>query len=122
MVDVTSRLHSLAPVGHFSPWNESCIDIRVSKPSLGRALAIMAAIIAVLEDNGVKVKVAPSQQSWGTRSVETTAIIFGEKYSSGFPKELGSCEYPIQEQRLMLRVARTLSDITRRLGNSRFKC
>jgi hypothetical protein len=60
------------------PWNESCLDIRVSKPSLGRALAIMAAIIAVLEENGAKVKVASSERSWGGRSIETTATIFGE--------------------------------------------
>jgi hypothetical protein len=41
-----------------TPWNESCLDVRVSKTCLGRALAIMAAIIAVLEENGAKVKVA----------------------------------------------------------------
>src|SRR6202011_3237773 len=61
-----------------TPWNESCLDIKVSKSSLSRALTIVAAIIAVLEDHGVKVKVAPGDRSYGSRSSETVATIFGE--------------------------------------------
>jgi hypothetical protein len=61
------------------PWNQSCLDIRVSKASLSRALGIMAAIISIFENHGVKVQVMPSDQSYGRRSNETVATIFGER-------------------------------------------
>jgi hypothetical protein len=66
-----------------TPWNESCLDIRVSKPSLRRGLGIMAAVIAVLEDNGVKVRVIPGDRSYGDQSSQTTATIFGENIHFG---------------------------------------
>ena len=65
------------------PWNESCLDIRVSKPQLARALGIMAAVIAVLEDNGVKVRVTRGDRSYGDRSSQTIATIFGESIRFG---------------------------------------
>jgi hypothetical protein len=65
------------------PWNESCLDIRVSKPQLVRALGIMAAVIAVLEDNGMKVRVIPGDRSYGDRSSQTIATIFGENIRFG---------------------------------------
>lgn len=65
------------------PWNESCLDIRVSKPQLARALGIMAAVIAVLEDNGVNVRVTPGERSYRDRSSQTTATIFGENVQFG---------------------------------------
>jgi hypothetical protein len=39
--------------------------------------------IVILEGNGVKVKVAPGDRSFGGRSIETTATIFGEKIQFG---------------------------------------
>ena len=66
-----------------APWNESCLDIRVSKASLNRALAIMAAVTAVLECHGVRVRVMPGDRSYGARSFETSAAIFGEKVQFG---------------------------------------
>lgn len=66
-----------------APWNKTCLDIKVSKPSLRRGLGIMAAVIAVLEDNGVKVRVIPGDRSYGDRSSQTTAIIFGENIHFG---------------------------------------
>ena len=66
-----------------TPWNETCLDIRVSKPSLRRGLGIMAAIIAILEENGVKVRVVPGDQSYGARSSQTSATIFGENIDFG---------------------------------------
>ncbi len=77
-----------------TPWNESCLDIRVSKSSLGRALGTMAAIIAVLEDNGAKVKVAPCERSWGGRSIETTATIFGERIQFGISERTRQVRVP----------------------------
>jgi hypothetical protein len=65
------------------PWNESCLDIRVSKPQLARALGIMAAVIAVLEDNGAKVRVTPGDRSYGDRLSQTIATIFGENIQFG---------------------------------------
>jgi len=61
-----------------APWNEPCLDVSVSKASLSRALEIMGAIIAVLEANGVKVRVMPADRSYGGRSNETSATVFGE--------------------------------------------
>jgi len=66
-----------------TPWNEAFLDIRVSKPSLRRGLGIMAAIIAVLEDNGVKVRVTAGDRSYGDRSSQTTATILGEDLHFG---------------------------------------
>jgi hypothetical protein len=66
-----------------TPWNESCLDVRVSKTCLVRALAIMAAVIAVLEESGAKVKVAPCDQQWGGRSIQTVATILGERIQFG---------------------------------------
>jgi hypothetical protein len=43
----------------------------------------MAAVIAILEDNGVKVRVTPGEQSYGDRSSQTTATIFGENIHFG---------------------------------------
>jgi len=65
------------------PWNESCLDIRVSKMTLSRALGIMAAIISILEDHGVRVRVMPGDRSRGGGSHETAATIFGERIQFG---------------------------------------
>lgn len=65
------------------PWNESCLDIRVSRSRLSRALEIMAAIISILEDHGVRVRVVSGDQSYGRRSNETAATIFGERIQFG---------------------------------------
>jgi hypothetical protein len=43
----------------------------------------MAGVIAVLEDNGVKVRVIPGDRSYGERSSQTTATIFGENIHFG---------------------------------------
>lgn len=77
-----------------TPWNGSCLDIRVSKASLGRALATMAAIIAVLEENGVKVKVASCDKPWGGRSIETGATILGEKIQFGISERIRHMRVP----------------------------
>lgn len=66
-----------------APWNESCLDIRASKPCLSPALAVMASIIAVLEDNGMKVRITTGDRSYGGRSNETCATIFEEKVAFG---------------------------------------
>jgi hypothetical protein len=71
-----------------TPWNESCLDIRVSKSGLARALAIMAAIIALLEENGTKVKVIPCDRQWGGRSIETVATILGERIHFGISERI----------------------------------
>jgi hypothetical protein len=77
-----------------TPWNESCLDIRVSKASLGRALATMAAIIAALDQNGVKVSVAPHERQWGGRSIDTSATIFGEKIQFGISERVRHVRIP----------------------------
>lgn len=71
-----------------TPWNESCLDIRVSKSGLARALVIMAAIIAVLEENGTKVKVIPCDRQWGGRSIETVATILSERIHFGISERI----------------------------------
>lgn len=76
------------------PWNETCLDIKVSKPSLRRGLGIMAAVIAVLEDNGVKVRVIPGDRSYGDRSSQTTAIIFGESIHFGITERTKHIRVP----------------------------
>jgi hypothetical protein len=65
------------------PWNESCLNIKVSKSQLARALGIIAAVIAVLEDNGIKIRVTAGDRSSGDRSSQTTATIFGENIQFG---------------------------------------
>jgi hypothetical protein len=70
------------------PWNQSCLDIRVSKSTLSRALGIMAAIISIFEDHGVKVRVMPGDQSYGQRSNETAAMIFGERIQFGITERM----------------------------------
>jgi len=85
---VVAARNTLRHASHYKgilqvPWNESCLDIRVSKPQLARALGIMAAVIAVLEDNGVKVRVTPGDRSYGDRSSQTVATIFGENIQFG---------------------------------------
>jgi hypothetical protein len=65
------------------PRNQSCLDIRVSKATLSRALGIMAAIIAIFEDHGVKVRISPGDRSYGGQSHETSAMVFGEKIQFG---------------------------------------
>ncbi len=71
-----------------APWNESCLDISVSKATLSRALGIMAAIISILEDHGVRVRVMPGDQSYGRQSNETVATIFGEKIQFGITERM----------------------------------
>ncbi len=70
------------------PWNQSCLDIEVSKESLGRSLAIMASLIAILEDNGVKIRTMPGDRSYGARRNETSATIFGEKILFGILEKI----------------------------------
>jgi hypothetical protein len=54
----------------------------------------MAAIIAVLEENGAKVKVAPYDQQWSGRSIQTVATIFGEKIQFGISERTRHVRVP----------------------------
>jgi len=76
------------------PWNESCLDIRVSKTTLSRALGIMAAIISILEDHGVRVRVMPGDRSRGDGSHETAATIFGERIQFGITERTRQVRVP----------------------------
>ena len=77
-----------------APWNEPCLDVRVSKPRVRRALAIMAAIVAVLEHDGVKITVTPADRSYGERSDDTSATIFGEKIRFGITEHIRQVRVP----------------------------
>jgi hypothetical protein len=71
------------------PRDELCVDIRVSKGALSRALAIFASVIAVLEDHGMKIEVRWADQPYGgARSCETTARIFGERIRFGLTERI----------------------------------
>jgi hypothetical protein len=77
-----------------APWNEGCLDIRVSRASLSRAIRIIAGIIDVLEANGIRVKVMPRRQSYRDRSSETSATIFGEQVQFGITEKTRQLRVP----------------------------
>jgi hypothetical protein len=77
-----------------APWNGSCLDIRVSKRTLSRALEIMAAIISILEDHGVRVRVMPGDRSRGGGSHETAATILGERIQFGLTERTMQVRVP----------------------------
>ncbi len=64
------------------PRTEPCLDIRVTKPSLKRALNIVRMLIYVIEKNGMKVVVTPSSNRY-VRSYdshfETALVVFNER-------------------------------------------
>lgn len=70
------------------PWDQSCLNIRVSKASLRRALGVMAAIIGALEHLGVKIRVTPGDRSYGRQGGETSATIFGENLLFGISEKI----------------------------------
>jgi hypothetical protein len=77
-----------------APRDERCLDIRVSKASLSRALTVFAGIIAVLEDQGMKVEVVMEDRSWGNHSWETAARIFGERIRFGLTERMRQNKIP----------------------------
>ena len=78
----------------FPPWNQCCLNIKVSKASLLRALAVMAAIIGILEDNGVKIRVTPGDRSYGRQGDETSATILGEEILFGISEKIRQMRVP----------------------------
>jgi hypothetical protein len=77
-----------------APRNELCLDISVSKARLSRALRVMAAIIAILEGDGMKVRVTAGDRSRGDRPRETSAAIFGEKIQFGITEVVRQVRVP----------------------------
>ena len=78
-----------------APWNETCLDIQVSKTALSRALQIMAALISILEAQRVKVCIMPGDQYYRDRSHQTVAIIFGEQIQFGIREKVRKLRVPV---------------------------
>ena len=106
-----------------TPWNETCLDIKVSKPSLRRGLGIMAAVIAVLEDNGVKVRGGSQETGRMGKSIKSkqTAIIFGENIHFGIIVE-DTKHIRVPDSTPDTGVANALSSTTRQRASSLFTC
>lgn len=65
---------------------ETCLDIRVSKGSLSRALRIMAALLCAIEDAGFSVSIETSQKH------RTVAKIHGEEVTFGLTEKVDRVE------------------------------
>lgn len=88
-------LHGLASKQICLPLsNQYCLNIRFSRTSLRRALAVMAAIISILEDNGVKIRVTPGDRSYSRQADGTSATIFGEKVLFGISEKIRHVRVP----------------------------
>ena len=62
---------------HILQVREQCLDIRVSKNSLGRALRIMAGLISLVESEGFVVKVGKNSREQTTAVIHEQEIAFG---------------------------------------------
>ena len=66
---------------------ESCLDVRVSRESLDRALRIMAGLIGIIEDSGFSLAVETRD-----RKVQTLAKIHGEEIRFGIVEKVDRIE------------------------------
>jgi hypothetical protein len=67
-------------------WNDECLDIRVSKQNLGRALRLMDALLKALESRNFKVSI--SGRSYGYREYITTVAALGIVHEFGLKENL----------------------------------
>jgi len=71
-----------------APWKEACLDIRVSKESLPRALRIMGNLIGFLEMERLTVTLDPA------KSESTVVTAFGEQIQFGLIEKVRRFELP----------------------------
>lgn len=68
---------------------EQCLDIRVSRASLDRAIRVMAGLVAVIEREGFSVSVGDGNRE------QTTAAIYGQTISFGLVEQVERVEAPV---------------------------
>jgi hypothetical protein len=76
-----------------NPGGETCLDIRVSKASLGRALRIMNALIIALEKRGFKVSVTAKEPYAQYTSYITQATVLGESLEFSLREKLSQISH-----------------------------
>lgn len=77
--------------GIITAWRDECLDIRVSKQSMGRALRIMDALLKALESRGFKVSI--SGRSYGHIAHITTVSVLGVVHEFGLKENLDQIKH-----------------------------
>jgi len=83
IVQARAKLAKANESPHGILWTaEQCLDIRVSRSSLGRAIRVMAGVIAMFEAGGFTVSLGNGHRQ------ETTATIYGQKIKFGLVEQV----------------------------------
>lgn len=83
---ILGNIESSGDNGIITAWRDECLDIRVSRQSLGRALRLMDALLKALESRGFKVSIAG--RSYGRVDHITTVTVFGEAHEFSLKENL----------------------------------